>query len=147
MLLARAPWRVARPGWAGAVVGLLLGVSFFHTLPWVAVDTDADRSLAHFAALHGPGSRASRFARSYAFEEIGTWYLDRGQSESAVVAYREAATLDTTNSRVTANLGAVLLAQGKRDEATAVLELAVRRDPNREFAQYQLGNVYRDQGR
>ena len=147
MLLARAPWRAVRPSRVGAVAGLLVGLSFFHTLPWVAVDTDADRSLAHFAALYGPGSSASRFARSYAFEEIGTWYLDRGQSESAVVAYREAATLDTTNARVTANLGAVLLAQGKREEAAAVLELAVQRDPNQEFAQYQLGNVYRDLGR
>jgi Tfp pilus assembly protein PilF len=147
MLLARAPWRAERPRSASAAVGLLLALSFFHTLPWVAVDTEVDRSLAHFAALYGPGSGASRFARSYAFEEIGTWYLDRGQSESAVVAYREAATLDTTNTRVIANLGAVLLAQGKRDEAASVLELAVRRDPNLEFAQYQLGNVYRDQGR
>ncbi len=146
-LLARAPWRVTLPRWAGAAAGLLIGLSFFHTLPWVAVDADVDRSLAHFASLYGPGSSASRFARSYAFEEIGTWYLDRGQSESAVVAYREAAMIDSTNARVTANLGAVLLAQGKREEAAAILEMAVRRDPSQEFAQYQLGNAYRDLGR
>ncbi len=146
LLLVHAPWWISGPRRAAAVA-LILGASFFHLLPWVAVDTDAERSLGHVAALYGPGSRASGFARSYAFEEIGTWYLDRGQSESAVEAFREAAALDTTNARVTANLGAVLLAQGKPAEAASVLELAVRRDARREFAQYQLGNAYQEMGR
>ncbi len=142
-MLARVSWADERPRAAAAMAGLLLGVGFFHTLPWVGVDRDEDRALTHFAALYAPGTAASPFARSYAFEEIGTWYLSRKQTDSAVAALTEAADADSTNTRVAGNLAAVLIAENRPEAAVPVLERAVRIDPRREFLRYQLGNANR----
>lgn len=146
MLLARL---VAAPGpsrRARAAVGLVLAASAFHTLPWVALGAYPDRSLVHFASLYGPGSTISPFARSYAWEEIGTYYKNLDQADNAIRAFQTAVRADTTNGRVAGMLAGLLIATGRSDEAVPVLETAVRRTPYRAYLHFQLGTLYRERG-
>jgi Tfp pilus assembly protein PilF len=141
LLAAAGPSRTAR-----AAVGLVLAVSAFHTLPWVALGRYPGRSLVHFASLYGPGSTASPFARSYAWEEIGTYYKNQEQPDNAVRAFQTAVRADTTNGRVAGILAGLLIATGRSEEALPVLETAVRRTPYRAYLHFQLGTVYRERG-
>lgn len=146
LLLTRLPGLAGRPARAGLVIGLVLGTSLFHTLAWVGLGADADRSLRHFAALFGPGSPAAPTARSYAFDGMGTYYLSQGEAENAEMAYREAVTADTTNADAAGHLGSLFLFLGKKREAVGILNWAVRYDPDREYLHYELGNAYQMAG-
>jgi tetratricopeptide (TPR) repeat protein len=142
LLLTRLPGLAGRPARAGILTGLVLGTSLFHTLAWVGVGTDADRSLRHFAALFGPGSPAAPAARSYAFDGMGTYYLSRSEVENAEMAYREAVTADTTNAEAAGHLGSLYVFLGRKREAVGILNWAVRYAPDREYLHYELGNAY-----
>ena len=142
VLLARLPRRLARPRLVGATVGLVLGVSLFHLLPWVGMGTSPDRSLAQFAVLYGPRSPASAFACSYAFEEIGAWQLDRNRPDEAMAALREAVAVDSTNLRAARNLFSLLLIQGKTKEAAETLRSVAKRAPGGETLYLDLGNAF-----
>ncbi len=144
VMLARVDWGASRPRLAGAATGLLLGASVFHTLPWVSLDAEPERAMTHFAGLYGPGSGASPFARSYAFEEIASWYLERGEAESALAAYRESALADTLNVRSAGNEASMLINLGRPEEALEALAPAVARKPGNEVLRLHRGNAYRD---
>ena len=146
LALARVPWSAHRPRLAGIMAGLVLATSFFHLLPSMGVSMNAERSLAQMALLFGPGSSASPFARSYAYEEIGAWYMEHGLPDAAVTALREAADADTTNIRAAGNLAGLLVRQGETAEAALVLETSARRAPHGELLYFQLGNAYRNLG-
>lgn len=141
LLLSRLPALDTRPARAGLLVGLVLGTSVFHTLAWVGMGTDEDRSLRRFAALYGPGSPAAPAARSYAFDGMGTYYLSRGEVENAEMAYKEAVTADTTNAYAAGHLGSVYLSLGRNREAAGILSWAVRYAPDREYLHYELANA------
>jgi tetratricopeptide (TPR) repeat protein len=136
--------RPARARIAGAVV---VAVGVFHTLPWVAIGTHHDIGLTHFVSLFSEGSRASRFARSYAFETVSTYYFYRKDFPNAEVALAEAHRLDPDNLRLGGNLGSLRLSVGKVPEAIEVLEATIRREPDNEFTRFQLANAYLESGR
>jgi tetratricopeptide (TPR) repeat protein len=146
LALVRLPWRRERPRLAAALAGIILAVSVFHTLPWIGVGLDRDRSLRHFVGLYAPGTGASPFARSYAFDDVGTHYLSLGQVESAQMAYMEAVTADTTNSYAASHLGSLLRSIGKTRQSASLLEWAIRQDPGRDHLYYQLAGAYGDLG-
>jgi tetratricopeptide (TPR) repeat protein len=143
---------VRRPEWRPAsfgvrfLAGLLLGASLFHLIGWVGVGASEGRSLSRHAMLHGPASHASSFARGYAFEALGTHYLDEADLGSAATAFTEAVLADSLNTRVPAYLGMTLLGQGRTDEALVVLEEAAQRMPEVRDVQFRLGQAYLAKG-
>ncbi len=146
LLLSRVSWAPRRPRLAGVMAGLVLAASFFHLLPWMGVTMDGDRAVGQLATLYGPGSQASPFARSYAYEEIAAWYMEHEMPDAAVTALREAAEADSTNIRAAGNLAALLVRSGQNDEAAQVMEKSARRAPEGELIYFRLGNAYRDLG-
>lgn len=145
MVARRIDQGITRP-WAVAQ-GLLVGVSVFHLLGWVAVDTRADTSIDRFAALNAPqGSSVSPWARSYAYEELGLYYLFAGDSEGAVAAFTESVLADSTNYRSAANLGRAFLNVGRADAAVQVLELTQTRNPFGAEIAFELGRAYAVKG-
>ncbi len=147
VMVARVEWAVARPRLAGAMAGLLLGASFFHTLPWIAVDAAPDRAMLHFASLYGPASPATPFARSYAFEQIALWFTGRGDRDNAVTAYRVAVDADPGNTRAAGNLATILVNSGHPGDAETVLAEAVARNDDDEVLHFRLANVRRALGK
>lgn len=147
MLLARVPGRRERATTARAAAGALVALSLFHLIPWVGISLEPDRASARIAGLYGPGSDQSGHARSATFDQLGTYFLSRGQTDNAELAYKEAVTADTTNGYAAGHLGSIMLAGGKTAEAARLLEWATRQDPDREYLYYELANAYRELGR
>jgi tetratricopeptide (TPR) repeat protein len=135
-----------RPVRAGWVMGILAGLTVFHTLPWIGLGASSDRSIAHFVALFGRGSSASSSGRAQAFDDLGTVYLEWGDSDRALGAYEAAALFDTTSAYATGHWGSVLLSRGRTEEAILVLKRAARLDPGYAYAHFDLGNAYRTAG-
>jgi Flp pilus assembly protein TadD len=146
LMLARVEWAAARPRLAGAMAGLVLGASFLHTLPWIAVDTVPERAMLHFASLYGPASPATPFARSYAFEQIAIWFTARGEHDNAVTAYREAVDADPGNTRAAESLAGILAGAGQPAEARTVLAEAAARNPDDAVLRFRLANARRALG-
>jgi tetratricopeptide (TPR) repeat protein len=146
LLVLRVPRGVEQPRFGGALIGLVLGISVFHLLPWMGLGLDEDRSLRHFAALHAPGSPAAPFARSHAFDGLGTYYLSRGEVENAEMAYREAVTADTTHAYAAGHLGSLFLSTGRAREAAGILQWATRHAPDGDYLHFELGNALRALG-
>ena len=146
MVLAGVSELKQNPRLAGVLTGIVLGVSLFHTVGWVGLGTDGDRSFAHFAALYGPRSEAAPAARSHAFDGLGTFYLGRGQIENAEMAYLEAVTADTTNGYAAGHLGSIYISLGRTREAANILAWARIKNPDQEYLFYELGNALRTLG-
>jgi tetratricopeptide (TPR) repeat protein len=112
----------------------------------VGLGTDPERSLGHFAALHGPGSTSSPFAQSQAFRDLGLHYLGAGEFQNGVVALREAVNTDPTNPAAWLTLGQTLLSAGLRQDALAVFRAATRQAGHADYLHFELGNAYRAAG-
>jgi len=146
LILSRVEWAGARPRLAGAMAGLVLGVSLLHTLPWIAVDASPERAMLHFASLYGPASPATPFARSAAFEQIALWFTARGEHDNAVTAYREAVDADPGNVRAATSLAGILGGSGRPADARTVLAEAAARNPDDPVLRFRLAGVRRALG-
>lgn len=147
LLLARIPGRQERATTARAAAGALVALSLFHLIPWVGMSLNRDRESARLAGLYGPQSAQSGQARSSTFDQLGTYFLSRGEVDNAELAYREAVNADTTNGYAAGHLGSILLAGDKPAQAARLLEWATKQDPDREYLYYELAGAYRQLGR
>ena len=142
-LLLAAAWILSQPSASRRLrpaAALLVAVSVFHLVPWVAVGADAAASRERLRTLFAPEAKVSPFAVQYVFEQIGTEALDRGDVAVAEESYTRA-WLATRNPRLGGNLGALLVAQGKVDEALKVLWQAADRDTTNEVVWFQLAGA------
>ncbi len=76
--------------------------------------------------------------------ELGSRALEAGDLASAEAHFRRAAELESGSARARADLGAVLMLEGRWDDAAAELEAARRADPGSPEAWFLTGMLERD---
>lgn len=81
-----------------------------------------------------------------AFNNLGTYYLDKGRAADAAAQFRKAADVSPRPADAFFNLGNALTALGKRQEATDALNRALELDPRYEAAHINLGNLLLQSG-
>lgn len=125
----------------------LLAVGLLHQFGWVAVDARVGSSLERFHSLFQEGAPVSRFARSYALEELANDRLDFGDPRSAVPYFEEAARVDPANSKAVGSLGALYLSMGQPERALPFFREAVRLRGDVALNHYNLGGALASSGK
>jgi tetratricopeptide (TPR) repeat protein len=119
----------------------LLGVSVAHLAGIILVDVDPSASIRRVAALNEDGAPVSRFARSYALEEIGHYYVAQGRDEEAARWFERSAAVDSSNVKAIGTLGSYYASRGLHAEAVRLLESAVRQRPEVALNHYNLASA------
>ncbi|HEX7880773.1 MAG TPA: tetratricopeptide repeat protein, partial [Candidatus Eisenbacteria bacterium] len=134
-------------GASPALAVTLLGASLFHLVGFVLVDTDHARSRRHFLALFDEGAPVSRFARSYALEEVGRDDIEHDRYDEAIQHFEEAVRVDPANMKAIGTLGSLYNSRGDAARALPHLERAVRLRPDIGLNHYNLGAALSTAGR
>jgi len=100
---------------------LLITVSLVHTVPWVLINADEERSVERFKLLIETGTIQTLY---YAYEELATYYAHTDRPQDAVDIYRKAIEASPNNWRLHNLLGVALGGLERYDEAIAELEAA-----------------------
>lgn len=129
--------------------GDLAVIAFFilalHTVPWIGINASWEMSLNRFADLVKNESW-SGYARGYAFDELGTYYMDEG-NVSRALEYSVAATeTDPGNVRYLYNAATIFMKDNKYPEAVQFYEKAIHKKPDYLQARSNLGTLYLDMG-
>jgi tetratricopeptide (TPR) repeat protein len=103
---------------------------------------DAAASFRRAAGIAPRDSRA-QFLYATALRRAG----DPARREELIASLRKAGTLNPKDARAPAMLGQVLMEAGRPGEAVIELEKSLKIDPENPTALYQLGLLYRDQGK
>ncbi|MFI5253704.1 MAG: hypothetical protein ACHQQQ_14885 [Bacteroidota bacterium] len=83
---------------------LVIGITFLHSIPWIVVNANVDSSLERFTAL--PDKRVwHKDALIHSYDEIGSWYHDKGEHKKAIENFNKFIALDSTNPRILVNIG------------------------------------------
>ncbi len=82
-----------------------------------------------------------------AWRQLGGILSDKGEFKAAEEDYRKALALQPKDSDAKTGLAIVLISTNRPDEATSLLESAVKDDPTNMVAHYRLSMLYRRAGR
>ena len=107
-------------------------------LGWAGKQDEAER-LANLAVASIPEDGETHFQKGILLQQAG-------DSQAALVHYREAARLSPWDATVRRALGVLLSELGRKAEARVELEAAIRLDPKLVDAHYDLGIVLQDLG-
>ncbi len=81
------------------------------------------------------------------YNELGTVYLDRGQTQAAIDLFRQSLQHSPDFFAAYSNLGGALLKSGRTDEGIVALQSALRLDPGSQHTRVNLGVALDAQGR
>jgi tetratricopeptide (TPR) repeat protein len=120
---------IAQGGGGTRAPGLLLALaaaSWFHTAPWIALNTSQERTMARVAELPLGEGRGPMM--------LGTHFLNAGELGEAERWFRRSLRADSLNVNSRSGLGLALARQGRHQEALAPMRAAVALSPTkREF--------------
>ncbi len=108
----------------------LIGVSMVHLAGWVLIDAEAVRSMNHLKALFPPEAPVSRFARAYAFEEMGRSYMEGGDFGNARVCFETALAIDPSDMKAVGPLAHLSSMAGDHEAAARYYREAGRLRPD-----------------
>jgi len=141
--------RHSRPP-ADLPIALALTVSFLAVVPWIAVNSSAQASVARFRSV----SRGfPPYARAYAYEGLGQYFRDEDQPYQALAMYRKCVAARPGNARFHKLLGSMHLTLASREGCTATeksrhleqardsFEAALDRDPNLDSVRDNLSRI------
>jgi tetratricopeptide (TPR) repeat protein len=118
---------------------VVIAVSLFHTVPWVALNASADRSVERFKHLPlGKGRTEST---------VGFWYFSQGREQEATEWLQRALVADPSNVRAHAHLGNMAMSAGRFADAERHFESAVLLRPNQPMFRENLVRVLLIQNR
>jgi tetratricopeptide repeat protein len=109
------------PARARRVMIALVAASAFHTLPWIVLNTDMQRTVDRIARLPFTGGRGEIM--------IGTHYLNEGKLQLAEHWFRLGLQRDFDNANGQSGLGLALARQGRLGEALGPMIAATRLRP------------------
>ncbi|UCF04144.1 MAG: tetratricopeptide repeat protein [bacterium] len=119
---------------------IAFSILVIHTLPWIAVNSSAERSLERFTNITNHGFW-SNFARAYAYSLLGIHYEVTGDIERSIEYASTASTYDP-NPRYTFQAASLLMDSDRNDEAILLFEGLCRRHPDDIEARKRLGMLY-----
>jgi tetratricopeptide (TPR) repeat protein len=125
---------------------LLLGVSLLHLVPWVLVNSDADRSVHRFQELLRT-TPLTRRAAAYGWDTVGGYYREEGRFESAYRAYLTAIEVDPTHPRIRRTAGHTAGELGLDGDAVRHFEAAKQLLPDDETLAANYGKALLKVGR
>lgn len=126
-----------RAGWDG--VGLrrwlfvLALASLFHTVPWIAVNASAERTIERYKVL------PLGLGRSQVM--VADWYYARGREDEALGWYRLALDENPLQNHAHSQLGRIALHRGRHDIAELAFRQALRSRPNMALYRFQLADA------
>ncbi len=128
-------------GALGQVGFLICGVAVLHTVFWVGVNTDEERSVSRFTDMLERGG-ISAPARAYGWETVGIYYREGNDRSEALTAYQNAIEANPTNPRYWAMLGALFREDGQVEVSTLAYGKSVDTGSVDPFVYNLLGNEY-----
>ncbi len=117
-----------RPAAGDLVVVLVAGV--FHTLPWVLLNAQPEKTLAHLQRVMAYEPQWSPHARGYLHEEVGIYHRTRGDVALSLAAYRRAVEANPADARYRVGLANRYVDRGEFDKAVPHFEVAVQKRPD-----------------
>lgn len=104
--------------------------SLFHTVPWIAVNASAERTVERFKVLPLGLGRAQVM--------VGDWYYGRGREDEALAWYRRSLDENPLQNHAHSQLGRIALHRGRPDVAEAAFRAALRSRPTMALYRFQL---------
>jgi cytochrome c-type biogenesis protein CcmH/NrfG len=124
---------------------ILIAVSLFHTVPWILVNANQQKSLDRYVltSLH---DRHIGSAKGGGLWTVGRVVDKAGFAGRAEEIYKEGTRRNPDNIASYSMLGNNLYFQGKSDEAIFYLEQALKLDPESNEVWFTLGHIYTKKG-
>ncbi len=120
---------------------ILIAVSLFHTLPWILVNANQQKSLDRYV-LTSIEDRHINSARGGGIWTVARVMEKAGLREKAEEVYKLGIRRNPDNIASYSLLGNNLYFQGKLDEATFYLETALKLKPQSDEVRFTLGHIY-----
>jgi len=132
----RADWEAsARRRW----LFVLALATLFHTVPWIALNTSAARTIERYKVLPLGLGRAQVM--------VGDWYYGRGQEDEAIEWYRRALDENPLQNHAHSQLGRIAMHRGRYDVAELAFRSALRSRPTMALYRFQLVDALVREGR
>jgi hypothetical protein len=125
---------------------LLVGVSLFHTIPWVWVNAGEEAGRVRFEQLIDTQRGWGTFGHAYAIHELASYLLNHERPREAAIQCRRAAEIDP-HPRYDYAAGVAFLEAGDTRNAVEFLAKAVKKNPNLVEPYIYLGMAYLRLGR
>jgi tetratricopeptide (TPR) repeat protein len=108
------------------IAWIVLSVTLLHTVPWILLNADTEKSLNRFLVL--PDDRVWGKNSFLVYEELGLYFHNLKEYGRSLKYYEEYVRLDSTNSRILTLVANAHDDLGHPDSAIAVLRKAIRYD-------------------
>lgn len=129
-----------------ATAGLLL-LATAGLLGFVLVNADAAAGIRRFESLVGEEAALRPHERAYGNEKLATYWSDRADFGRAFTHARRAVDAEPSNPRYWVKAGGALVSLDRHAEAVPYFQEALRRQPGRGDASYNLGICLAKEGR
>ncbi len=130
VLAMRGAWQAAKlRRW----LLLLVALSLFHTLPWLAVNASFDRSFARLKALPLGLGRTEVV--------VGTWYLEHRDTTQAVAWFERSLEAYPGNGTAAFSLGWIEANRGRYRQAAGAFWTALQSRPDKQEFRFSLVNA------
>ncbi len=116
-------------------------IALVHTVPWILVNRDYDKSINRFQMLMAVNSEKSGSAH----EELAIYYREHKFYEKAEAEFKTALNIVPANARYWSQLAHLYVLTGKFNEAIAAYKKSLVLNPENPKDHINLGNAYRDQ--
>jgi tetratricopeptide (TPR) repeat protein len=122
------------------IFAIIIVAMMLHTVPWVAVNADVDRSIARFNMLPDEDLWGRNAFRVY--EELGMYYEEHHDTLKTMMYYERVLLHDSTNGRMLGNLAGLYLLRGNEEKALAYGEKAITYGSKAPEVYYNVGAYY-----
>ncbi len=123
-----------RAAWTGEGLRRWLFVlalaSLFHTVPWIALNASAERTIERYKVLP--------LGRGRAQVMVADWYWSKGREDEALEWYRRALDENPLQNHAHSQLGRIALHRGRYDIAERAFREALRSRPTMALYRFQL---------
>ena len=120
---------------------MLIAVGFFHTAPWILVNTDAAMSIERYVMI-ATNDVHLLTAKGGGMRRIGRVLDDAGFAGEAEEILKRGIRRDPEEIGCYSHLAGILHHQGRDDEAISYLEEALQLKPQSHEVRYTLGQMY-----
>jgi tetratricopeptide (TPR) repeat protein len=142
-LLLRAKDRISSEPQARYLVWAVLVVSFFHTIPWIAVNARPEAAVARYENLILDLEAKNPWAAGYGWLKLGKYWQRLGRTEPALSAYERSLAANPGYSVLYREVGEKMIELGRLDLAVPRFEGFLLHNPTNPGAKPALARARR----